>query len=235
MADGPDWRRTIRARAAGEQALYIRQARPHIGRQDSQSPIMTPVVWIFDDCAEIIDHDSYNAWLADGDLGITALLYVCEVGRLAEGRIRAQKLAAITDLGHSRAYCGRHRPSVLDGMQERDVDTAYLMSLPEAKRCSQTVWSDRELLRFSGTDHAIAAGIKFAHDKIILISRSSLPVSAAVQGYAERKRVKISRLSIDNFEPKRMERFRRYHWVECPGYDGYDTPYEWCSRFVPPI
>jgi len=235
MADGPDWRRTIRARASGENSVYIRQTRATLPGPRARTPIVTPVVWIFGETPEITDFESTNAWIDNRKLAVTGLLYVCETVLLADGNIRAQKLVAMTDLGYSRGHCGRTRPDVRDGKLEQDVDTAYLRSLPPDKICTRSVWRDEELSSFKGIDHAIAAGVKYASDRVILVSRSNLPVAPVVKRYAARKGVAISRISIDCFGPKRLERYRWFHWVPCPGSDGYEVPYEWCSRFVPPI
>jgi len=235
MADGPDWRRTIRARAAGEKGFYVRQMRPHVRKSGAASPLITPVVWIFEQGMDVELERYCYALLENGDEAVSGFEYTCETSKLAEGRIKVSKRAAFTDIGYSRAFCGQGRPGVFDGARERQVDTAYFMSIPDEKRCDANVWGDEELAPFVGTDHAIAAAIKYANSRIILISRSALPVSAAIQRYAEQRNVMISRISIDCFEPRRLERLRWSHWVPAPDGDVYARPYEWCSRFVPPI
>jgi hypothetical protein len=232
MGEGPDWRRTIRSMARGENEIYVRHTRG-CGREARKSLVTTPVVWIFDDQTPIIYATSEN-YTIDGVSSVVGMHYCIEHDYIAESRIGRLKRAAFSDLGAGRGYLGLARSRPLTGDEEREIDKAYLAKLPAEKRCYGNPRLDDELEPFAGTDHAIAFAIKYADDEIILVSRSGLPISVSVAKYAQERKVRIRRVSVDNFGAKRLARFQDFHWTPVPG-DAYEKPFEWCARFVPEI
>lgn len=234
MGAGLDWRRTIRARASGDKVIYVRQARSNSVHSKTKRQVVTPIVWIFDDQSPLVERTILLGWLDDFHDPIVSASYLCEEKFLAEGRIQAWKLGAFVDLGHGRAFLGEQRPSLLSAEQEVEAFLNYSRSVPKEKLCFIAPWNDPELARFAGVDQATATGVKYAEDKMILVSRSGLPVASAVERYASQKGVTIQRVSTDHFERKRLDRFQWLHLVPRPDVNG-SAPYDWCSRFIPPI
>jgi hypothetical protein len=237
LCDGPDWRRTVRSFAGFERSLYVRQSRRKKSGRPSNPKLATPVVWIFDDQTPISSHSAMEQ-LFDKDSDTwckSALLYLISIHRPAEGRISAYRVAALTDLCLTRT---KRRSSSgelqLDPEEDEAADMDYLHEIPEDKRCFLSPWKDDTLQRFSGVEQALAVAIKYADDQVIVVNRSSAPLPARIVEYARSRRVTLCRISIDNFEPKRLDRFAWFHTVPSP-LGPYNPPYPWCARFIPPV
>ncbi len=233
IADGPDWRRTTRALARGEDHLYVKQTRMTARGPSSGGPVVAPVAWILKpDCAapDILA----ESLLVNGETLYIGIHYVESRHWIAEDRILVYERSAFVDLGASRGFLGNSPRLELTPEEEIGVDSRYFAAIPAEKRCTIEPALDADLFAFRGTDHALACAIKYARDEVIVVSRSNLPISPQVQRYARSRQVAINRISIDYFAAKRLARLKQFHWVPRP-IDTYHRPYEWCSRFVAPI
>jgi len=237
MGDGPDWRRTIRSYATKENLLYVRQSRRY--KQSKRGDLSgkeapDPVVWIFNPLSPIVlRSETYIE--PSGHRYCSGFIYVAASRPIAIGQILSFELAALTDLYLSRER--REAEKEVDGLtpaQRQAKDDAFIRTIPETKRCSLRPWEDPELRNFHGTNQALAAAIKYASTRVIVVSRSVAPIESSIHKFAEQKGIEITRVSIDDFEQKRLERFQTIHFVPSP-VDIYRAPYPWCSRFVPPI
>lgn len=202
-------------------------------RSGPVATMFPPVVWIFDDQCPVTSFQSTEDPLTEDDWYHSSFLYSENETRLMEGRIKAFKLAAYVDLFLSRCISGPGSESWTPARQKAAA-MAYLRRVPPEKRCQRLPWRDEELQPFQGVDQALAAAVKYAADEVILVSRSSGPVARDVAAYARGRGVTICRMSIDDFDRQRLERFRWFHFVPSPG-DSFQPPYESCWRFVPPI
>ena len=236
---GIDLRRTIRAKAQGDSSVYVRKSHGvrRVQKQESGHHLVTPVVWVFDSGVMDYSHAGTCAWINRNRLVHTSVTLVTKKEFLFEDEIYRQRMAALTDIGRSRSFLPRNcRPGVDDGRAEKKVDTRYLRAIPKDKVC----YDSKEALvdldgsdSFSAGDYAVACGIRYAADRIILVAEPSLQISPTVSQYARDQGVGIDRIPIQRFSRQRIDRFRWIYWVPCPGWDSYRLPYDWCHRFIP--
>ena len=110
MAAGPDWRRTIRARASGERTMFVRQLRSGYTARIARSPVVAPVVWIFDDRSPIIHRDVEGMDPVKELFTYVGLQYIVGKRSLASGEIDGVQFAAWVDMGASKGFLGKARP-----------------------------------------------------------------------------------------------------------------------------
>jgi hypothetical protein len=109
-----------------------------------------------------------------------------------------------------------------------------LRSLPRERHCLRAPWSDPDLAGFAGHEQAIAAGVKYADDHMIVVCEPSLAFSRELAAYAERRRVRIIRLSPRaDFDPAGIARAAIDHELAAEGL--FSKPYPFLERFVEPI
>ena len=235
MGEGPDWPATIRSYASGDPTVYVRQSRRRHGLASTQSRVIVPVVWIFDGEVPVLFETSGINRDEDRRPYYAGFFFINKSESMAGGEISRHTMAAYVDLHISRGFlgqkCGGYPPTP---EQSRREIAAYLAGVPESKKCTVEPWDDVELMRFPPVDQAIVAAVKYAENEVILVSQPASVISRKVQQFADARGVRICRVSIDGFSPKRLERFRTFHWVPSP-VDCQHPPYRWCSRFLPPI
>jgi hypothetical protein len=188
-----------------------------------------PFVWVFDPTASIVGH-LYTQWLDEHPPLIASLYYASALRMLAEGRIEAVELAAFVNLNQ----LPQEVQLAVEGGASREAAIRGLSRLPPERLCKAAPWIDPELARFQGTDQAIAAGIRYAARRVVVVSRSRQPLGREVVRYAAERGVEIARVPTDGFAPARLERYRWHHFVPAGG-DAYRPPPAWCRRFVSPV
>lgn len=225
LAEGPDWRRTVRSFASGQRQLYVREAGPARGAGWHPDPF----VWIFDSRCRIVERDCVN-WERAPSPCIATLLYIASSRFLARGRIRADRLAAFTDFN----LVPPPGDLCLEGPASRARALRSVRKLPHARICRVVPWKDPEFASFAGTHQAIAAAIRYASRRVIVVAPSTAAPDADVMAYAKRRGIELCRLALEEFPVSLVQRFRDHHFAPSP-IDSYHAPYAWCRKYVPPI
>jgi hypothetical protein len=224
LGQGPDWRRSIRARAQGENALYVRdQKRSSRNQHDCDG--RCPLVWIFDTPPGYLrtfegfvpkerDSNAYDIY--------STFFWVSEQKFLIEG-VMQNKIA--------------YSVSLMRGLMPRkptmEAIRALVESFPEKRKARVRPADDPEINHLKGPELAIGCAIKYADDHIVVVALPSLHLSAAVEEYAQSKGVQILRVSRDDFEQKALQRLSLDHNIRAPSME--DLPFPALLRFVPPI
>lgn len=226
LGQGPAWRQTIRAFAAGERSFYIRdhKRRP---RSAGSCDGRCPVVWIFDMHASI-DRKFNGIVPAEGHSNKAAcyssFYWIHKTKMLGDTPIQQFHVAYTVSLMRGLMPSRNRTPEVIQ---------ALISSFPPERLCHTPPWSDGDLRHLRGYEVAVGCGIKYAGDHVIVVALPTEPLGEAVQAYAAQRGVRIIRVSRDDFEPAALERLALDHNVPAPSH--FEPPYEWCKRFIPPF
>jgi hypothetical protein len=227
LGEGPSWRRTIRAKAAGEpNALYVRYSkRPR--RSDGDCDGRCPVVWVFDVHSPILKpFEGFVPSEARSNRPACYSTFYWLLGSEFLGDTPIEQFHVAYSVSLMR---GLMSPT------ERTEEqlTALVKSFPENRLCKKVPWDDPELSHLRGYELAVGCGIKYAGDHMIVVALPSEPLGPAVMEYAARKGVRVIRVSRDDFEQSALERMALDHNV--PTISQFKPPYDWVARFVPPV
>lgn len=222
---GVAWRRTLRSHAAGTPELYVRLQRG--GRRPSRRcDGRCPVVWVFD--AETPATQTFTGIVPrDAHTHVpqcySAFYWLTACRQVGQTPIQQFVTAYSVSLMRGLMGSGRHRsPASVNAM---------VASFPAHRRATIAPWRDRSLGAFAGFDLAVAAAIKYAGDHVIVVSLPSHAIGTGVEAFARERRVRIIRISRDQFERSALERLSLDHNVPAPAH--WERPFAWCERFVP--
>ena len=225
LGQGIDWRRTLRAWADGEpeREFYVKAAarRGRLGRPPSRAARPQaagrpcPVAWIFAPsatveqraCARMFDTYSSFYWL------------------------RAVVRGAGNITRETVGYC----VNVLRGRSDWDEASVRRMldALPLAEHPRIAPWDDPELAGFRGPDLAVAAAVRWAHDRAIVVADHGCDLGLACQAYARRRGVDLVKISWDAFGDDARRRLAVQHTA--PSKSHFADPPPYVLRVIPPV
>lgn len=217
--DGLDWKATIRARARGEKAFYIRRFR-NSGITGLRVNPFTPVAFILDESAtrgELISiHDSnsskrqidlqmehpMSAGLPDPDYVYSVFLLRRQNWFVCNGHIRKDEISAMLFLC-TEPWMGPER-------YER------ITARPEKFHCRLTPDEDRDLKMFGYPDRLVACGVKYADKHVLVFSVCSWMPSSHLLNLARGRKIEIVRRPLSSFSPELLTRMRYMHFISTP-------------------
>ena len=226
LGEGPAWRRTIRAMAAGERALYVRYPKRQ-QRTGGGCDGRCPVVWVFDIHSPIIKE--FNGFVPSEALSNRPACYSTFYWLRGSQRLGGTPIEQF-QLAYSVSLM---RGLMAPTERTEEQLTALVKSFPDNRLCKRVPWDDPELSHLQGYELAVGCGIKYAGDHMIVVALPSEPLGSAVMEYAATKGVRLIRVSRDDFEQSALERLSLDHNVPAPSH--YEPPYDWVERFVPPV
>ena len=224
LGQGIDWRRTLRAWADGEpeREFYVKAAarRGRRGRPPSRAARSQaagrpcPVAWIFAPSATIEQRacarmfDTYSSFY-----GLRAVVR-------GAGNITRETVG----------YC----VNVLRGRSDWDEASVRRMldALPPAEHPRIAPWDDPELAGFRGPGLAVAAAVRWAHDRAIVVADHGCDLGLACQAYARRRNVDLVKISWDAFGDDARRRLAVQHTA--PSKSHFADPPPCVLRVIPP-
>jgi len=224
LGQGIDWRRTLRAWADGEpeREFYVKAAarRGRRGRPPSRAARSQaagrpcPVAWIFAPSATIEQRacarmfDTYSSFY-----GLRAVVR-------GAGNITRETVG----------YC----VNVLRGRSDWDEASVRRMldALPPAEHPRIAPWDDPELAGFRGPGLAVAAAVRWAHDRAIVVADHGCDLGLACQAYARRRGVDLVKISWDAFGDDARRRLAVQHTA--PSKSHFADPPPCVLRVIPP-
>ncbi len=220
---GIDLRRSVRSWATGDRTLFVR----HVKRERRIAPCdgMCPIAWIHDHRAvPVYKHSGYHS--CQEYAHVYASHYYLSERCVIEGTCHGVRRSRI-------AYWISLLRELASPHTEANV-VRILRALPRERHCRREPWFDSDLRDFHGHEQAIATGIKYAHDHMIVVCDPSLAFGQELTAYARRRRVRIIRLSSHtDFDSARIARSAIDHELVAEGL--YSKPHAFLERFVEPI
>ena len=218
LGRGIHWRKTISAWIDGAppESFFVKlPARSNVitleaDRQSDQQRKPCPVVWMFTPGAMV---QSRVSGTFSSDV-YSSFYWLASSRSMASGCIVQERVAFCVNILRGRV------------LWEPDAVRHFLETLPRRFQPAAAPWYDPELTRFKGPDLAVATGIKYADDRIIVVADSTFVFGRNLQDYAQSRspEVEIVRLpwSGNVFPWEARRRLALQHTVPSPRFGDPD-------------
>lgn len=218
-------RRTVAGLAAGQKGIYV----DHAARRSTPDCDGTcPVVWLFD--PSVVTESTWLGVVRDivpeGRTVCNDFFIWCA---------SRQRLGGAAEVMAVRAAYTCHLTTGILPYRDRtqqDID-AFKATYPARRRCLTPVEDDPEIRRFRGHEQAIACGVRYADDHVLVVSPEPLAPSAELSKLARERGVRIVPLSTASFDGDQLDRLSLYHSVPWRP-RGWMAPPRWVYRHIPP-
>ncbi|MGD0500491.1 MAG: hypothetical protein ABSC23_18870 [Bryobacteraceae bacterium] len=209
LGRGVQWRRTESAWARGEPddsffvKIPVHRRRLQLLAQASDGDAsQCPVVWLFRPHCKIA-HQAAGTF----ESGVYSSFYwIAESGTLAGagGLVNRETVAYATNCLRGRIV-----------WEEREL-RKLMAELPDRFKPSVVPWRSELRDRFFGPDLAVAAGIRWADRRVIVVAGGGYVMPEAVWNYARDRGVEIVRLPLDAFDWRAIRRLPVQHTMLSP-------------------
>jgi hypothetical protein len=221
MEGGIHRKATLAALARGERGIYVNhQIHNRIlrGKEDE----FTPVVFLFAD-KQAIDK-SYSYTIFDGNLAqrninlenndfpfslnpkpdyVYSLYYTTRKSEyLIIPHIQRENLTSLSLL-YTKSIMGIERYQAITNQERRF-------------QCRITPDSDSEVNSFPKSERAVAWGVKYSHDRTIVVAERGWKASPRLAEFAKKKEVKIQTIPLSTYRPDIINRLKRFYFLSTP-------------------
>jgi len=217
VGDGIDWKTTIRSKATGENAIYIRKPKRGGFKTWKLNPF-TSIVFIFDETEAEISHSIHDSNITlrnieldnehirddfpDPDFVYSIFYTLSKTQYLCENHIRKKFVSAILFL------CTQN----WTGIEPYKRITAR----PVRFHCRTELDADEELRIFNYPDKLVACGVKYAEKVVIVVSENTWKPSLQLFSFAKVRRVQIIRIPLSTLSQELIERMKYMHMISTP-------------------
>ncbi|MCX6899305.1 MAG: hypothetical protein NT105_11430 [Verrucomicrobia bacterium] len=195
----------------------IRVLQKKVATESAGKPKQCPVVWIWSPDSVISDRVAANF----PPFGVHSSYYFLTNTKSLPGNITREQIAYSVNILRGRSTWTEEQVRVL------------LASLPENQKPRLEPWHDQELRSFTGPALAIAAGVKYAGDRVVVVADYRFTIDANLQTFAHRRGIEIVRLAWDVFGQDVRRRIAFQHTA--PSQDPYKDPPAAIMRQIPPV
>jgi hypothetical protein len=219
MGDGIDWKATIRSKATGEDAIYVKK-----GGRSGETALnlgpFTPTVFIFDGTEnsgtvrsvhdsnitqrniELENHDVITADFPEPDLVYSIFYTRTKAEYVCENHIRKESLSAILFLC-THSWMGTERYK-------------RIVARPGRFHCRVELDDDKDLRPFRCPDRLVAGGVKYAEGAVVVVADNTWKPSPELLDFAKVGRVRIIRVELSTLSKEVIERMRTMHFISTP-------------------